>query len=78
MDILGLTATERTMRRLSLSRGVTPALAETYTSTDVLFCVAKQKAKEVFHLKAGGRIVINGGLPNAASGNTSLIKVETI
>ena len=78
MDILGLTTSEHAMRRLSLSWGVTPALAETQTSTDVLFYVAKQKAKEVFHLQPGDRIVITGGLPNAKSGNTNLIKVETI
>ena len=78
MDILGLTTSEHAMRRLSLSWGVTPALSETQTSTDVLFYVAKQKAKEMLHLQPGDRIVITGGLPNAKSGNTNLIKVETI
>ncbi|MBQ7655399.1 MAG: pyruvate kinase, partial [Clostridia bacterium] len=78
MDILGLTTTEHAMRLLSLSWGVTPALADTQTSTDVLFYVAKQKAKEMLHLQPGDRIVITGGLPNATSGNTNLIKVETI
>ncbi|MBR5109499.1 MAG: pyruvate kinase [Clostridia bacterium] len=78
MDILGLTTTEHAMRRLSLSWGVTPALAETYTSTDVMFYVAKQKAKEILRLQPGDSIVITGGLPNAKSGSTNLIKVETI
>ena len=78
MDILGLTTSEHAMRRLSLSWGVTPALSETQTSTDVLFYVAKQKAKEMLHLQPGDRIVITGGLPNAKAGNTNLIKVETI
>ena len=78
MDILGLTTSEHAMRRLALSWGVTPALAETQTSTDVLFYVAKQKAKEMLRLQPGDKIVITGGLPNARSGNTNLIKVETI
>ena len=78
MDILGLTTSEHAMRRLALSWGVTPALAEAYTSTDVLFYVATQMAKEKLHLKPGDKIVITGGLPNGKSGNTNLIKVEVI
>ena len=78
MDILGLTTSEEAMRRLSLSWGVTPALADAYQSTDVLFYVATQKAKEMLHLQPGDKIVITGGLPNGKSGNTNLIKVEVI
>lgn len=78
VDILGLTTSETTMRKLALSWGVMPALADAYTSTDVLFYVAAQKAKEMLHLQPGDKIVITGGLPNGKSGNTNLIKVEVI
>ena len=78
VDILGLTTSEQSMRKLALSWGVVPALADAYTSTDVLFYVATQKAKEALHLQPGDRIVITGGLPNGKSGNTNLIKVEVI
>ncbi len=78
MDILGLTTSEHAMRRLALSWGVTPALADAYTSTDVLFYVAAQKAREKLNLQPGDKIVITGGLPNGKSGNTNLIKVEVI
>ena len=78
VDILGLTTSEISMRKLALSWGVVPALFEAYTSTDVLFYVAKQMAKEKLHLRPGDKIVITGGLPNGKSGNTNLIKVEEI
>ena len=78
VDILGLTTTETSMRKLALSWGVTPALTDAYTSTDVLFYVATQMAREKLHLKPGDKIVITGGLPNGKSGNTNLIKVEVI
>ena len=35
-------------------------------------------AKEVFKLKKGDRLVITGGIINEESGNTNLIKLETI
>ncbi len=78
VEILGLTTAETSMRKLALSWGVTPALADAYTSTDVLFYVAAQKAREKLHLQPGDKIVITGGLPNGKSGNTNLIKVEVV
>ena len=78
VDILGITTSEHTMRKLALSWGVVPALSVEYTSTDVLFFVATQLAREKLGLKPGDKIVITGGVPNGRSGNTNLIKVEVI
>lgn len=78
MEILGLTTSEHAVRRLALSWGVTPVLTDAYNSTDVLFYVAAQEAREKLHLQPGDKIVITGGLTNGKSGNTNLIKVETI
>ena len=78
VDILGMTTNERTMRKLALSWGVVPALSVEYTSTDVLFFVATQLAREKLHLQKGDKIVITGGTPNGKSGNTNLIKVVEI
>ena len=78
VDILGITTSERAMRKLALSWGVLPALSVEYTSTDVLFYVATQLAKEKLGLRPGDKIVITGGVPNGKSGNTNLIKVEVI
>ncbi len=78
VDILGLTTNERTWRKLALSWGVTPAMCETYPSTDVLFYTAKKIAVEKFKLKKGDKIIITGGDTSGKSGNTNLIKVEQI
>lgn len=78
MDIIGLTTNERTLRKLSLSWGVTPAIASEFQSTEVLFYIAAQVAREKLGLKPGDKIVITGGVPNGRPGNTNLIKIETI
>ena len=78
VDIIGLTTNENTWRKLSLSWGVTPVMTETVTTSDVLFYVATKAAKDTFNLKKGDKIVITGGIVNGESGNTNLIKLETI
>jgi len=76
-DIIGMTTTEKAWRKLSLSWGVTPALAEEFPSTEVLFYHAKTYAKRELRLNRGDTIVITGGV-TGKSGTTNLIKVETI
>ncbi len=78
IDILGLTTDERAWYKLALSWGVTPVMSEKFNSTDVLFYAAKKSAKETMKLSSGDRIVITGGMTNGSSGNTNIIKVETI
>lgn len=78
VPIIGLTTNERTWRKLALSWGVTPAMCEQFTSTDVLFYTAKKIAAKQFSLKAGDKIVITGGDTSGRSGTTSLIKIENI
>ncbi len=76
-DIIGLTVDERVWRRLSLSWGVTPVLAEEYPNVDVLFYYAKNLAKKHLNLKKKDIFIITGGAANT-SGNTNLIKIESI
>ncbi len=76
-DIIGMTTTEKAWRKLALSWGVTPALAEEFPSTEVLFYHAKNYAKRELRLNRGDTIVITGGV-TGKSGTTNLIKVETI
>ena len=76
--IIGLTTNESTWRRLALSWGVIPAMCEKYSSTDVLFYMAKSKAKSELSLRRGDKVVITGGNTSGESGTTSLIKVEEI
>ena len=78
VDIIGMTTDERIYRRLSLSWGVTPVLAEEFTSQDVMFFHAMSSAKQVLHLGKGDRVVLTGGPINGKTGNTNTIKVETV
>ncbi|MBQ9106746.1 MAG: pyruvate kinase [Clostridia bacterium] len=78
VDILALTTDEKTCRKLALSWGVTPVMCDTYDSTDVLFYTAKKLAQKTFKLAKGDRIIITGGMTNGTSGNTNMLKVETI
>lgn len=78
VDIVGFTTSEKNWRKLSLSWGVVPVMGENYTSTDVMFYTATQKAKEILGLGKGEKIVLTGGVTNGKSGNTNLIKVESI
>lgn len=78
VDIVGMATNKKVWYKLSLSWGVTPALCETFDSTEVLFYHAKQKAKEVLDLKDGDAILMTGGRTDGRSGNTNIIKVENI
>lgn len=78
VPIIGLTTDETTWRRLALSWGVIPAMCEKFTSTEVLFYTAKKIAEETLSLEKEDKIVITGGITNGESGNTNLIKVESI
>ncbi|MBP9988882.1 MAG: pyruvate kinase [Ruminococcus sp.] len=77
-DILGVTTDRKTWRKLALSWGVTPVMCETFSSVDVLFYTAAKLAKKTFSLNDGEKIIITGGITNGTSGNTNLIKVETV
>lgn len=78
VPIIGLTTNEITWRKLALSWGVMPVMCEKYSSIDVLFYIAKNRAAEVLDLRKGDRIVVTGGDITGKSGNTNLIKVEEI
>ena len=78
VDIIGMATNERVWYRLALSWGVQPVLCEHFESTDVLFYHARKAAKQALHLQPGDNIVLTGGTVNGTSGNTNLIRVDTI
>lgn len=78
VDIIGLTTNERTWYKLALSWGVIPMMCEQFDSTEVLFYSAKKVAIDTFGLKKGDKIIATGGMTNGVSGNTNMLKIETI
>jgi len=73
-----MTTDVKIWRRLSMSWGVTPVMAEQFPSMDVMFYFAKKATKEALGLQEGDNIVLTGGPINGQSGNTNTIKIETI
>ncbi len=78
VDIVGLTTTERSWRKLALSWGVVPVLSEVYDSADVMFYAAKKVTCQSLNLKTGDKIVITGGQSYGQKSSTNLIKIDTI
>ncbi len=78
MDILGIATNRKIWYKLALSWGVLPVQSEQFDSTDVLFYHALQSAKKALQLKKGDNVVLTGGQINGRSGNTNLIKIETV
>ena len=78
VDIVGMTTDYKVWRRLAMSWGVTPVMADEFPSMDVMFYYAKKTAAEALNLQPGDNIVLTGGPINGQHGNTNTIKVEVI
>lgn len=78
IPIIGMTTSERVWRKLALSWAVIPVLSEEFPSTEVLVYHAVLAAKKSGMVKPGDRIVITAGQTSGTSGNTNLIKLETV
>ena len=78
VNIVGMTTDLKIWRRLSMSWGVTPVMADQFPSMDVMFYYARNLAKEALGLQTGDNVVLTGGPVNGAHGNTNTIKIETI
>lgn len=78
VDIIGMTTDRKIWRRLSMSWGVTPVMADQFPSMDVMFYYAKKAAVDAFQLQPGDNILLTGGPINGQRGNTNTIKIEVI
>ena len=78
VNIIGMTTDKKIWRRLSMSWGVTPVMADQFPSMDVMFYYAKKAATETLNLQSGDNIVLTGGPVNGSHGNTNTIKIEQI
>ncbi len=78
VDIVGMTTDPKIWRRLSMSWGVTPVLAEEFPNMDVMFYFAKKVTAEALKLDKGDNVIITGGPVSRGGGNTNTIKIEAI
>ena len=77
-DIIGMTVNEKAWRKLNLSWGVTPVLANEFSSMDVMFYYGLENARKYLNLQKGDCVVLTGGPINGKTGNTNTIKVEEV
>ena len=78
ITILGLATSKKAWYKLALSWGVVPMQTEQFPSMEVLYYYASRAAKQVLNLDAGDTIVMTGGNTSGESGNTNVLRIETI
>lgn len=78
VPIIGTTIRPKVYRKLALSWGVIPVLCEEYESMDVLFFHAVKEATRILNLQVGDNVIMMGGKLSGVTGNTNMIKFETI
>jgi len=76
--IVAVTTEDRTMRRLTLTWGVTPVKGKLASTTDEMFDYAVQGGINSGLVTEGDLVVITAGVPLGRSGSTNLIKVSVI
>ena len=78
VNIIGMTTDRKIWRRLSMSWGVTPVMAEQFPDVNVMFYYAKKAAIDVLNLQPGDNILLTGGPVGGGQGNTNTIKLEVV
>ncbi len=76
--ILGLATNRNAWYKLSLSWGVIPYLTEHFPSMEVLNFYALRAARDRLRLHKGDTVVMTGGNTSGESGNTNVIRIETV
>ena len=77
-NILAVTPHEKTYHQMSLIWGVHPLMVENMQNVDVLIYRCLEEAKKSGYLQEGNRVVISAGVPLDITGNTNMIRVETV
>lgn len=78
VPIIAATPSAKTFHQLSLSWGVYPVLSLYQSDSDKLMRHAVDCAKMINMVHSGDRVVITSGEEVRSSGNTNLLKVETV
>ena len=77
-DILAVTFDDRTRRGLMVNWGVYPVVAEKPATTDEMFKLATEEAKEAGLAKEGDLILIVAGVPVGEKGTTNIMKIQLV
>ena len=78
ITILGLATGKRAWYKLALSWGVQPLLTEQFPNMEVLNYYALRLARDTLGLDKGDTVVMTGGNTSGESGNTNVIRIETV
>ena len=78
ITILGLATGKRAWYKLALSWGVEPLLTEQFPNMEVLNYYALRAARDSLDLQPGDTVVMTGGNTSGESGNTNVIRIETV
>lgn len=78
VPVVAATPEIKTFHQLSMSWGVFPVLARYQRNSDDLFLHAIDCAKQLDMVQDGDRVVITAGVPLDISGNTNILKVQTV
>ena len=78
ITILGLATSKRTWYKLALSWGVQPIQTEHFPNMEVLNFFSLRLAKDALDLQVGDTVVMTGGDTSGKSGNTNVIRIETV
>ena len=76
--ILGLATNKAAYYKLAMSWGVLPILTESFPSMEVLNYYAVREAKAALSLASGDTVVMTGGDTSGESGNTNVLRIETV
>ncbi len=77
-DIVGMATNRAAWYKLALSWGVLPVLTEHFPSMEVLNYYALRAARDALKLMPGDTVVMTGGDTSGASGNTNVLRIETV
>jgi pyruvate kinase len=76
--IIATTTSKKVFNQLHMSWGVRPVLTDVVSSTDDLFDIAAESARDTGLVRNGDLVVITAGVPVGMSGTTNMLKVQMI
>jgi pyruvate kinase len=78
VPIVAAVTSPKAYQKLSINWGVEPVLADLQNDTDSLLKHAVDCAKSIGAVKRGDLVAITAGIPVVTSGNTNILKIETV